>query len=664
MRLRVLIAVTHLLGVGHLARAAAIARGLVRAGHEVTLASGGNPAPLVATEGLCLIQLPPVHIVGTAFSTLLGADGKPVGETIKTERRRMLLEALRQTKPHVILTELFPFGRRTLADEFLALVEAARLQRPLPVVLSSIRDVLITPVRAGRVEETHARLLAHYDGVLVHGDERLLPLERSWPVTPEIAPLLNYTGYVDDTAARVIEDGAEGAGEIIVSGGGSAASLPLYRAALGAAGLVTDHRWRLLVGRGVAVEAFDALAQAAPDHVIVERARPDFPALLSRAALSVSQAGYNTVIDVLNARVRAVLVPFEAGNETEQRLRAEGLAGAGVWPFAVLGENMLSPETLARAVRDTLACPVPETIAISRDGIARSIAAIERYAAMPLQAALSGRVESSDRPEFGSYDGAHRSHAGPTGVYRRLAGALDEAYAAGREVVFWWRDDDAIISTPALDCLLALARRHAMPVAVATIPGHADAGLAARLAGEPLASLLVHGLAHVNHAPQDEKKTEFGGHRPSEELDRDAAQALRLAAERFGDALLPVFVPPWNRIDSGLASRLPALGYRGLSTFGSAGVVRGLSIANTHIDPIAWHSGGGLVEHDRIDERAAAAVINQMDDGRPIILGLLTHHLVHDEELWGWIDTLLAFLIAHPAIVRRDAHQLFLRAQT
>ena len=44
--------------------------------------------------------------------------------------------------------------------------------------------------------------------------------------------------------------------------------------------------------------------------------------------MSVSQAGYNTVLDI-SLRARAVLVPFAAERETEQLVRAERLAALG-----------------------------------------------------------------------------------------------------------------------------------------------------------------------------------------------------------------------------------------------------------------------------------------------------------------------------------------------
>ena len=109
----------------------------------------------------------------------------------------------------------------------------------------------------------------------------------------------------------------------------------------------TTDAWHVLVGRGVPEADFQALRQGAPAHAAVERARPDFRALLAGAELSVSQSGYNTVVDLLRCGVQAVLVPFEAGHETEQRLRAERLKALGL--AEVIPEEELSPETLVSA---------------------------------------------------------------------------------------------------------------------------------------------------------------------------------------------------------------------------------------------------------------------------------------------------------------------------
>ncbi len=90
----------------------------------------------------------------------------------------------------------------------------------------------------------------------------------------------------------------------------------------------------------------------------MERARDDFPALLEAAALSISQAGYNTVLDVVSARVRAVLVPFAAKGETEQTVRAERMAAAGL--AQIVREDGMTPERLAAAVGAAWAAPQPD----------------------------------------------------------------------------------------------------------------------------------------------------------------------------------------------------------------------------------------------------------------------------------------------------------------
>jgi predicted glycosyltransferase len=370
---RVLIVVTHLLGAGHLTRAAALARAFARAGHKATLVSGGMPAPLVSTEGARFVQLPPVRTRGVEFGTLLDEAGAPIGPEHLAARWSALLTALAEARPDVVVTELFPFGRRVLADEFMALVGEARARQPRPLLLASVRDILAAPAKPERVAEAHRRLAELYGAVLAHGDPALLPLDASWPVDESLRPLLRYTGYVDEGGP--VDAGAETErAEIVVSGGSSAAALPLLRAAAGAAARHPDRPWRLLVGGGVGEADFAELRGTAPGHASVERARPDFRALLARAALSVSQAGYNTVVDLLRAGPRALLVPFEAGRETEQRLRAESLAARGL--AAVLPEAELSVEALALAVARLLGSPAPDGHEVWLDGAAETVATV------------------------------------------------------------------------------------------------------------------------------------------------------------------------------------------------------------------------------------------------------------------------------------------------
>ncbi|TQI73706.1 putative glycosyltransferase [Bosea sp. AK1] len=384
MSASVLIAVTHLLGSGHLVRAANLARALVQGGFSVTLASGGMPLRAMEDEPFAFVQLPPIRTEGTDFRTLLDENGQPIDPERRTTRIAMLEELAARLRPDVVIVEHFPFGRRQLAAEFLALIAAAKSARPEALVLSSVRDVLVTP-RPDRIAEAEDRIAGMFDAVLVHGDADFLPLDRSWPVGEGLAAKLRYTGYLaDDRPAGIALEN----GEVIVSGGGSAAALPLFACAVAAARLDrSGRRWRILAGRGMAEADLGLLAADAPEKVVIERARPDFPALLAGCAVSISQAGYNTVLDLVAAGRPAIVVPFDAGNETEQTVRAEAMERAGLARcFRLSGDFVGDAVALADAVGEAMGAQ-PPALPIDRDGAARSAAIVKE-----LLAGIAGRA--------------------------------------------------------------------------------------------------------------------------------------------------------------------------------------------------------------------------------------------------------------------------------
>jgi predicted glycosyltransferase len=630
-RLSILLAVTHLLGVGHLSRMAALGRGLAAAGHRVTIVSGGRPAPTIPLGGAEFVQLAPVHCVGVDFRTLLDETGARASQALMASRVDRLLAAFEAARPDAVVVELFPFGRRQLAPEFAALVEAARAAEPRPALLVSIRDILNPPSSPGRAAETLERLGA-FDRVMAHGDPGLAPLGVSWPVDPALERRLAYTGYVAEGPEAGPAE--EGRGEVLVSGGGSAASLPLFRAALGAAALDgSGRRWRVLVGHGVPAAEFQALAKASPGNAVVERARPDFRSLMAAAACSVSQAGYNTMVDLLRARTPAVVAPFEAGGEREQRLRAERLAARGL--AAMVGEADLTPATLLAAVQDRIARPsAPVDDPPSLDGVARSSSIVAAEAA------------------------AARRRAA---LRRRIVAALDRLAQRGEAFPFWWRDDDAVEPTPALDRLLALASRLRVPVALAVIPAGAHASLAAALAPHAGVAVLQHGWSHADNAPSGSKKAELAGPDPARRA-AELAQGRDRLAGLFGDRVAPVLVPPWNRIDAAVVRALPGLGFRGLSTFArdaSASASPGLIQLNTHLDPVAWRSGGGLADEEELLSVLARAVEERPREP----FGILTHHLVHDPWVWRFAGDVLGLLSGHDGARALDVRALPARAE-
>ena len=220
----------------------------------------------------------------------------------------------------------------------------------------------------------------------------------------------------------------------------------------------------------------------------------------------------------------------------------------------------------------------------------------------------------------------------------------------GLQLDFWWRDDDAVSHTPMLERLTELAVTAGVPCHLAIVPKHADQTLVAACQTQTMLVALVHGWAHTNRAPDGQKKAEFG--HPRAGLINDATAGISRTRELFGNDFLPCFVPPWNRVEASLLGKLPSLGYSAVSTYtprAAREAASDLVQINTHIDPINWKSGGGLLDLDDLmhhilrllqDRRA-----KRSDPTEP--LGLLTHHLVHDEPIWTFTkDFLLTFLDA------------------
>ncbi len=367
--------VQHLLGIGHIARASRIASALARSGCSVTLVTGGLPVAGFPGDDVTSIALPPVVSATSGFSGLAHKGGTPVDQAFLDDRRDRLLAAFQAAKPDVVIIEAFPFGRRQMRFELLPLIDAIETAKPRPKVFSSVRDILQQQKKPGRDEETVAMLSAHFDGVLVHGDPRFVRLEETFPLAAEIADKIHYTGLV----APALPPEPSEVFDIVVSAGGGAVGLDLIRASLEAAGrIATDRRWCLIAGPNLPEADFVALQDEAPANTQVVRFRRDFPSLLRRAELSISQAGYNTVCDLLVTGCRSILVPFTAGGETEQSVRADRLQALGL--ATALPEAGLTVERLEQAIEVAIGTAKPASHSIDLQG-AEKTAFIVRNAA-------------------------------------------------------------------------------------------------------------------------------------------------------------------------------------------------------------------------------------------------------------------------------------------
>ncbi len=360
--------VQHLLGIGHLARASRIAEALVDNGFDVTVVTGGPPVTGFPGPGVRHAALPTIRAGDPGFKGLVDDTGRPVDEAFEARRREILLAAFRAAAPDIVVIEAFPFGRRQVRFELMPLLAEIRSMARRPLLVTSLRDILQERSKPGRDEETVALVRENFDRVLVHGDPAFARLEETFPLAAEIADKIVYTGIVAPPAPP--PPPSQERFDIVVSAGGGAVGRDLIAAAQAAARNLNQYRWCLVTGPNLPQTDFEIFAAAASENVQLFRFRRDFASLLSGARLSVSQAGYNTVCDILRAGCRSLLVPFTAGGETEQSVRAERLERLGL--AMVLPEPRLDAARMESMIRQALAAPAAPIVPLNLDGARRS----------------------------------------------------------------------------------------------------------------------------------------------------------------------------------------------------------------------------------------------------------------------------------------------------
>src|SRR5215510_12541229 len=130
----------HAMGMGHIVRALALAEALGEQFH-VTLLNGGElPNQIKLPTTVEIKNLPPLALID---GQLVSRDGDYTLTEAKQARIAVILETLQSLKPDVLLTELFPFGRKKFEFELLPLLEAACAGTAL-LIVCSVRDILVS----------------------------------------------------------------------------------------------------------------------------------------------------------------------------------------------------------------------------------------------------------------------------------------------------------------------------------------------------------------------------------------------------------------------------------------------------------------------------------------------------------------------------------------
>jgi predicted glycosyltransferase len=401
-RPRLLFYCQHSLGLGHLARSLLLAESLSAAFDVILLNGGRFPAGTRIPPGVTVLQLTPLG--HDAAHKLVTFDSAVSLEDVKRTRRRQLLETLEQVDPAVLLLELYPFGRRKFEFELVPLLEAVPAGGHRPRVVCSLRDILVGRENMTEHDERVVqRANASLDAVLVHSDPSFARLEESFhPRTPLRVPV-HYTGFVapPTPAAAVSAQSSPPLRRLLVSSGGGMVGEPLVRAAVGASAdlaATTGLTTTIVAGPFLPEPVWTWLQEQAAASPVLEAVRrvDDLAGEIRRSSVSLSQAGYNTCMDLLRASTPAVVVPYAEGGEDEQTRRAERLADLGL--LKVLPASSLESTVLRDALRDALDAP-PSPVRLDLDGAEHTTRLLLQIATNPSVVGMpesDGSIPESD----------------------------------------------------------------------------------------------------------------------------------------------------------------------------------------------------------------------------------------------------------------------------
>lgn len=341
-------------GLGHLRRNLTIAASLVETlpGASALVVTGSPCAThFPHPPGVSLVKLPSVDKDGRGDYRPRSLPGSL--EFVLRMRARLLLETLRSFEPHLLIVDHQVIGLHGEALETLREARARGVR-----TLLGIRDIIDSPETVARQwssPEIRWALAEAYDRVCVYGSEEVFDPRIEYPIPPELAERVEFTGYVVRPRGRARRRPRGDAPSVLVTAGGGQDGSRRVEAYLDALAL-GPVAWRSVVLTGPLMPAADVerLRRAARrlGSVKIRQFQHDLPRLLEESTAVVAMAGYNTTAEILQSRRPAVLLP-RTFPRREQLIRAERLSRLGL----VRHQSTFDPPELRRLVEGAVAGP-------------------------------------------------------------------------------------------------------------------------------------------------------------------------------------------------------------------------------------------------------------------------------------------------------------------
>ena len=373
----------HVLGIGHLHRSLEICRAIAEE-HEVRLILGG-PRADITSSGIELFHLPGLKM-DQEFQNMVPCTPGLQLEDVKRERKELLISLFKEHQPDIFITELYPFGRKAFRFELDPLLSGIQ-DGSLPPCrcYCSVRDILVEKKQGRekfeqRVVET---LNKYFSGVLIHSDPTVISLDKTFNRMADIRIPINYTGFVSkpppSSVCRIRDKSGitDNTRLIVASIGGGNVGGNLLQAVLRACkklGREIQFHLQLFCGPYCPPSLYEELKEQSSENISVDVFSNNFPEWLAAADLSISMAGYNTCMNLLQAGIPALVYPFRQNREQEMRGRALGKKSA----VRILKEEELSPGILKEKIKMML-CSPRTPVKINLDGARRTVQQLNNW---------------------------------------------------------------------------------------------------------------------------------------------------------------------------------------------------------------------------------------------------------------------------------------------
>jgi predicted glycosyltransferase len=382
-------------GLGNIRRMLCICQSLLSSFPNASiLVVSGSPAlhNLEIPEGLDYIKLPCMgrDVAGEMMVKYLDTE---VEEMVRL-RSHLIRATIANFKPDLLIVDKKPDG---LNGELRETIDYIKAHLPKTRLVLLLRDILDAPeVTTEQWQQRgYYRLIeAWYDQIWVVGTPEVFDVRREYQMPIGVASKVAFCGYIRREKGRVprallrqeLEVQPDESLVLVTPGGGGDGYSLINTYLQSISRLPQPRKLRSLIISGPEMprsqrETLAKMANSLPNVQLMDFTH-DPVSYLDAADLVVSMGGYNTTIEILSLRKRAIVVP-RVEPVQEQWIRAERMAKLGL--FHVIHPDRLTPKRLMEGIRAELQHS-SKTVAIGSRLDMEGLSRITQYTAALLQA--------------------------------------------------------------------------------------------------------------------------------------------------------------------------------------------------------------------------------------------------------------------------------------